>query len=125
MDREFLEGLGADSGLTPEAMDAILQQHGKEISRLRLEGTLKNAVLRFGGRNEKAIAALLDLQAIGESEDMPGAMEAAMGQLKKEHGYLFEAPAVQPYAPGTGTAQSIPAATPTLAGALRQRMTAR
>ena len=57
MDREFLEGLGADSGLTPEAMDAILQQHGKEISRLRLEGTLKNAVLRFGGRNEKAIAA--------------------------------------------------------------------
>lgn len=123
MEREFLEGLG----LEPQAIEAVLEAHGKvvqthsrQLAALQLEHQVSEAVHKAGGRNVKAISALLDLETIASSEDVGAALEEAICGLKKESGYLFHS-AVPVYARFTG-AQEAPAKPATLAGALRERM---
>ena len=118
MDREFLEGLGLEA----QAVQAVLDAHGKAMAAAKMEHTVQTAVQKAGGRNLKAITALLDLDAIGGSEDVPGALEQALQQLKKDSGYLFEAPTPPPYARFTGAPAPEMAAPTTLAGALREKM---
>ena len=124
MELEFLQGLkNGEEGLSQEVMDAILQQHTAELAAVRLEGALDSAVARAGGRNVKAIAALLDMEGLKASQDLQADLETALQGLKKEHGYLFEGHRAPPYAPGTGTgAEPGPELPMTLAGALRQKM---
>ncbi len=96
--------------------------HQKELSRLRFEGLLTQAVTAAGGRNQKAIAALLDTEAIQASDDPKTALEQAVSDLKQECGYLFSDPQTPPpYARGTGipSGEEPPA---TLAGILKQKM---
>ena len=124
MEREFLENLCAgEQALTAEAVDAILQQHEKELFSLRLNAAVETAVSKAGGRNLKAITALLDMATIGSAEDLSGELDKALQQLKKDNGYLFEDPTPPPYAAMAGAAQPrSPQAPKTLAGALRERM---
>ena len=123
MEREFLESLMvAEQPLPEEVVDAILQQHQAEIGRLRLETAVETAVCKAGGRNLKAISALLDLDAIAAGSDTAAALDAALQALKKENGYLFENPTPPPYARFTGSVQPAEQAPTTLAGALRERM---
>ena len=149
MKREFLQSFKVgDQALPKEIIDAIMekngqdiqaakqasenweekynqavQSHSRELAQLRLEGQLSQAVAKAGGRSIKAIAALLDMDTISASEDVPGALEAALGELKQENGWLFEGETPPPYARFTGSSggqtQTQPA---TLAGALRERM---
>ena len=123
MDRAFLEGLA----LEPAVIDAILQAHDKvvqahtqQLAQVQLQQQVSEAVLGAGGRNVKAISALLDLDTIGKSEDVGAALADAIGALKKDSGYLFHG-AVPQYARFTGT-QEPPQKATTLAGALRERM---
>ena len=125
MDKEFLEGLG----LAPEAVEAILQQqasvdqaHQEALEALRMQSAVERAVHRARGKNVRAIAALLDLQAISQSQDRDRALEDALKTLKEENGYLFETAAPPPYAPFTGAAGNPAPKVTTLAGALRERM---
>ena len=125
MDKEFLENLG----LPQEAVEAILQEqeklaadHAAQMQQLQLAHGVESAVQRHGGRNVKAISALLDMEKIGAEEDIAAAAEAAVKQLKREHGYLFAADKPPVYARSTGTAERQPAGAMTLAGALRERM---
>ena len=83
MDKEFLESLME----MPEAVvEAILAQHGKAVEALEgkyraamLDGAVGKAIALAGGRNEKAIAALLDMQALQGAEDLDAAAgEAAL-----------------------------------------------
>ena len=123
MEREFLEAMVvAEQPLPGEVVDAILQQHQAEIGRLRLETAVETAVYKAGGRNLKAISALLDLDAIGAAEDTGTALKEALDTLKKENGYLFDRPTPPPYARFTGSVQPAEQAPTTLAGALRERM---
>lgn len=125
MERDFLEGLE----IPEEAVNAILaeqekslESHKAEISAMKLQHGLELAVQKAGGRSVKAISALLDMDAIGKSEDVEKALEAAISQLKKDSGYLFEAVQPPKYARFTGVKETVPAAPATLAGALRERM---
>ncbi len=103
VDREFLEGLA----LTPEALEAVLEraqavetEHENALRQGQLERALEGAVAALGGRNGRAIRALLDEGSILESQDMAAAARQAVGQVKREHSYLFHTPQ-----PGTGTAR--------------------
>ena len=124
MDKEFLEGLGMDA----QAVEAVLEAHGKvvqahqtQLAAMQLQQQVSEAVHKAGGRNIKAISALLDLQAIGSSENVAEALETAMAALKQENSYLF-LPAMPPqYAKFTGS-QDVPQKVSSLAGALRERM---
>ena len=125
MDKEFLESLN----LPEEVVDAILQEqeklaadHAAQVQQLKLAHGVESAVQRHGGRNLKAISALLDMEKIGAEENVAAAAEDAVKQLKKEHGYLFAADKPPVYARSTGTAERQPAQPVTLAGALRERM---
>ena len=146
MKREFLQNIRlGDEVLPKEVIDAIMAENGKDIAlakgaasdweekynqavsdhqkamnALRMEHAVQQAVKDAGGRNVKAITALLDLDAIKESDDLSAALRTAVESLKEQEGYLFAAPGAPMFAAGTGT--SAPHAHPaTLAGALRER----
>ncbi len=104
--RAFLEGLA----LEPEAVEAVLsrleameQAHAQQLRQGELERSLERAVAGLGGRNVTAIRALLDEQAVLRSENMDLAARQAVGQVKREHGYLFQSPGAQ----GTGSARAV------------------
>lgn len=148
MKREFLQNLKVgETALTKEVIDAIMaengrdienakaagsaweekynqavQSHQQELEQLRFQAALEEAVRNSGGRNTKAIAALLDLEALKTQQDLPGALAGALEAVKKDHDYLFAVQTPPLYARGTGT-QTGEAHTQstTLAGALREK----
>jgi len=142
MKREFLQNLKVgDQPLSKEVIDAILDAHGKDLSakdsRIEQLNTqlqaaekslaqkefsylLSGAITAAGGRNEKAISALLDAESLAASEDPQQAVEKALQSLKQECSYLFGMPPA--YASGTGVGEmQTPKAPVTLAGALREK----
>ena len=145
MKREFLQSLRVgDQSLTKEVIDAIMEENGKdiqasrqwqqkyeqacirheqELADVKFGNILTRAIDRAGGRNEKAICALLDLDGLKASEDLPGAIHAALEELKKDSDYLFGDPQTPPpYARGTGALTGAETNRPaSLAGALREK----
>ena len=78
--------------------------HQQELAELAFNGVLKDAITVARGRNDKAIRALLDVDALKASKDQTADIKAALEGLKKDNGYLFETDEVPPpYAAGTGT----------------------
>ena len=142
MKREFLQTLTVgDQPLSKEVIDAIMEEHGKSVQKskhwqekyeqaaaehsaqlqqVQFEHRLETAIKDAKGRNAKAICALLDVEQLKENADGT-AVEAAIAQLKQQHGYLFEQVGAPPYAPGTGAQVQQGKAPATLAGALRER----
>ena len=114
MTKEFLEELE----LGDEVAEAILQRHTQTVQKLQFDHSLQQAIAAAGGRNAKAITALLDLEVLQAD---PEGIAPALEQLKKENSYLFEEKLPR-YARGTGTQPAQKTAPTTLAGALRARM---
>ncbi len=143
MKREFLQNLKVgDQPLSKEVIDAIMEENGKDIESLKhwqekynqavsqhqeqlkavtFQNALHQAIAQAKGRNEKAITALLDVEALQVREDQPNAIAQALEALKKDSGYLFdETQTPPPYARGTGATHGAEENSPvTLAGALR------
>ena len=79
-------------------------EHKKQLADLAFDGVLKEAITAAKGRNEKAIRALLDVEALKASKDQTADIKSALAALKKDSGYLFDSEETPPpYAPGTGT----------------------
>lgn len=74
----------------------------EQVAAARFDAALNTAIGRAGGRSEKAIRALLDLDSLRTSADSEGAIAAALEQLEQENGYLFGGITPPPYAAGTG-----------------------
>jgi len=125
MDKEYLENLG----IAPEVAEVIAEEHEKvvtahqkQLQELKLAHMVETAVRAYGGRNLKAVTALLDMTAIEKSEDASAALDTALKALKKENSWLFESAAPPQYAPFTGADTAQGAKPVTLASALRERM---
>ena len=148
MKREFLQNLKVgDLALTKEVIDAIMAENGRDIEaakqagstweekynqavaahreqlqQLQFDTMLETAVRQAGGRNTKAIAALLDMDAIRQEEDLSGALKTALETVKKENDYLFTTQTPPLFARGTGTQTGDNhTKSTTLAGALREK----
>lgn len=147
MKREFLQELRVgDLPLPKQVVDAIMAENGRdiqhyidqaaaweeryntaaaahtaELQRVNFQAALERSVQKHGGRNTKAIAALLELDAITGSQEQEAALDAAMEQLKQAHAYLFAGPTAPPYAGGTGTAPVVQPQVTTLSGALKEK----
>lgn len=79
-------------------------EHQAKLADLDFDGVLKDAITAARGRNDKAIRALLDVDALKASKDQRAATKAAVEGVKKDNGYLFENDETPPpYAAGTGT----------------------
>lgn len=74
----------------------------EQVAAARFDAALNTAIGKAGGRSEKAIRALLDLEGLRTSADPEGAIAAALAQLEQENGYLFGGITPPPYAAGTG-----------------------
>ena len=148
MKREFLQNLKVgETALTKEVIDAIMAENGKDIEAakaagntweekynqavqahqqaldsMRFQSALEAAVRDAGGRNAKAIAALMDLEDLRQQADLPGGLKNAVEQVKQAHDYLFSAPTPPLFARGTGTQTGeTHTQSTTLAGALREK----
>lgn len=53
------------------------------------DASVKEAIRKASGRNEKAIMALLDVDALKASKNQAQDIEAAITALKKDNDYLF------------------------------------
>ena len=132
MEREFLEQLRlGDQPLPGEVIEAIwakceqdARNFDARVAQVQFEASLTEAIRLAGGRNVKAVQALLDVDTLRGSDD-PKAVQKAVDQLKKENGWLFADAAVPPYAVGTGAVQVAAQEPQTLAGALRERAAGR
>lgn len=79
-------------------------EHKKQLADLAFDGVLKEAITAARGRNDKAIRALLDVDALKASKDQSADIKVALETLKKDSAYLFESDETPPpYAAGTGT----------------------
>ncbi|MBQ6831526.1 MAG: phage scaffolding protein [Oscillospiraceae bacterium] len=117
--KQELERLRSET--TAEGKTAL--QWKQELEQVKWDHLLHSAVASAGGRNVTAIRALLDTQSLSQSEDPEKALKAALEDLKKECGYLFEEKQIPPvYAAGTGTDRIGYRQTEnSLAGALREK----
>ena len=118
--------------MKPEEMQATIQKlqsdlkakeeeyAAKEADRVFTD-TLKEAIKTAGGRNEKAVMALLDVEALKASKDQTEDIKKALETAKESDAYLFGAdePINNPVGPtggGTGGSDSMLAAMRAAAG---------
>lgn len=112
---------GKISELTGQLADKDKQWQDK-LDGMAFDGRIKDAITAAKGRNAKAIAALLDTDALRTSKNQETDIKAALDALKKDNGYLFETETPPPYASGTGTQGTERGHEPmTLSGALHAK----
>ncbi|WP_418710678.1 phage scaffolding protein, partial [Allofournierella sp.] len=80
-----------------------------QVAAVKFDAQLEAAIGKAGGRNSKAIRALLDVDALRASQNQEADLQAALDGLAGSEAYLFDAgtPA-PPYAGGTGTGAAGP-----------------
>ena len=78
------------------------QEAQAKVEAIRFDATLDAAITKAGGRNAKAVRAVLDMDALRQSKDAERDIASALDACAKEHEYLFR---VNPplYAAGTGS----------------------
>ena len=74
-----------------------------KLDGMAFDGRIRDAITAAKGRNAKAIAALLDVDALRASKNQETDIRAALEALKKDNGYLSESETPPPYSNGTGT----------------------
>lgn len=76
----------------------------KEADRL-FRDSVKEAIIAAGGRNEKAVMALLDIDSLKNSKNQKDDIKSALEALKKDNDYLFssEEPIKNPTGPTGGS----------------------
>ena len=125
MEKEFLVGLGLEEAVAQaiwEQHQQVIAQQEEKLQSLQFSHAVQTAVEKAGGRNLKAVTALLDMDALRKEEDVPTALETALKTLKKENGWLFETVTPPGFAPYTGADMGPKEKPMTLAAALRERM---
>lgn len=71
------------------ALEHLRREHAEEMHWIALDYALEKNVFLAGGRNIKAIAALLDREALYGAAEPEAAITQAVLQLKETDGYLF------------------------------------
>ncbi len=93
----------------------------EKLDGMAFDGRIKDAIAAAKGRDARAVAALLDVNALRSSKNQDADIKAAVDALKKDKAYLFEADPPAGYASGTGTQQMNTKGATTLAGALHEK----
>lgn len=89
------EGVDADKlNAKIEELNKELKAKDKEfadkIAGMEFDRTVEAAVTKAGGKNAKAIKALLDLEELKGSKEQSSDIEKALNALKESDAYLFE-----------------------------------
>ena len=118
-----IEGVRRSAQDWEKKYNDVTAAHQQELADRDFRQLLEAAITGSKGKNVKAISALLDVEALRGSEDQQKAIKAALEDLKKESGYLFDEDGTPPpYSPGAGTqAQNPKSSVGSLADALREK----
>ena len=133
MDKEFLEGLGSLDENTVAAILEKAQQENKAWqdrldeaeqahTRQREQMILEHGISLRGGKNVKAISALLDTGEIFSQEDAAAALSAALDKLQADCDYLFAGSPIPPFSHRAGAGDRELQQPATLASVLKARM---
>lgn len=57
---------------------------------MKFNSAIKDAILKAGGKNEKAVMAILDIDSLKESKNQDHDIEDALKKAKEENDYLFQ-----------------------------------
>lgn len=95
-------------------------EYEAKIADMQFGQSLEAAITAAGGRNAKAVKALLDVEALKASKDQTADMKAAIEACQKENGYLFgvNEPINNPIAPTGGSSGGIDSNTVSLRAAM-------
>ena len=66
------------------------EDHSSEIQDMKFNSAIKDAILKAGGKNEKAVMAILDIDSLKESKNQDHDIEDALKKAKEENDYLFQ-----------------------------------
>lgn len=90
--------------LTNDLAAKEAEYQGK-IADMQFTDLLKGEIQKRGGRNEKAIMGILDVNALKESKDQSKDITAALDAIKESDAYLFgsDEPIDNPIPLGSGT----------------------
>lgn len=80
-------------GFDPEWKSKVEQaerERDAKISDMEFQNLLTATITGAKGRNAKAVMALLDVDALKASKNQESDIKAALDELKKENGFLFE-----------------------------------
>lgn len=89
--------------LNTQLSDKDKEWQGK-LDSMAFDGKIKDAITAAKGKSAKAIAALLDMDALKASKNQDADIKTALDNLKKESGYLFEDEQTPPpFSTGSGT----------------------
>ena len=90
--------------LNTQLSDKDKEWQGK-LDAMAFDGKIKDAITAAKGKSAKAIAALLDMDALKASKNQDADIKTALENLKKESGYLFEdeQQTPPPFSTGSGT----------------------
>lgn len=90
--------------LNTQLSDKDKEWQGK-LDAMAFDGKIKDAITAAKGKSAKAIAALLDVDALKASKNQDADIKTALENLKKESGYLFEdeQQTPPPFSTGSGT----------------------
>ena len=94
------DALKAFDGVDPEALNSEIQSLNQKLQEKDQEwaaklaerdfnDTLSEAITKSGGKNAKAIAALMDLKTLRESKNQREDIDKAIEEVKKDNDYLF------------------------------------
>lgn len=104
LEGQDIEGVRKAAKDWEDKYNQAIADHKKAMEDRDFGDRLHEAITKAKGRNDKAIRALLDVDALKASKDQATDINAALEALKKDSGYLFEEEGTPPpYAGGTGS----------------------
>lgn len=99
-----IEGVRKSAQEWEQKYNDAIAEHQKQMDDLAFDGVLKDAIAAAKGRSDKAIRALLDVDALKKSKNQAEDIKAALEGLRKESGFLFDdGQTPPPFATGAGT----------------------
>ena len=107
-----IEGVRQSAKDWEKKYNQAIADHQKQMDDLAFDGALKDAIAEAKGRNDKAIRALLDVDALKTSKNQAADIKAALEGVKKDNGYLFNdgQNPPPPFSAGAGTGVNPPPA---------------
>ena len=105
--------------------DNDTKEAAEKLAQIEFDGAVKDVLTKHNARNEKAVRAMLDLDALRKSNNRNDDIEKAVSALKASDSYLFNVegpkPTGQPAGVGIQT-QSTPSGEGSLADAIKSQL---
>lgn len=102
-------------------------EYNANISKIKLDNALEQALTGSGSKNNKALKALLDMEKVKLDGDKLLGLEEQLTEIKKANDYLFNIKEEKPtlptgITPPSGSPGTNPTTTTSLSGAIAQAM---